>query len=71
MFDVGSGQTHQMDTCTATTLMMLEAGPLDLPALAAQVADELQLPNNAELSSVLMNTLEQLVSVGLIESTAP
>lgn len=71
VFDVGSGQTHQMDTFTATTLMMLEAGPLDLPALGAQVADELQLPNNAELSSVLINTLEQLVSVGLIESTTP
>ena len=27
VFDVGSGQTHQMDTLTATVLMLLEVAP--------------------------------------------
>ena len=71
VFDVGSGQTHQMDTLTAATLMMFESGPSDISRLASQLADELSLPNNRELSTALTGIVERLVATGLIEVTAP
>ena len=71
VFDVGSGQTHQMDTLTAATLMMFESGPSDIPRLASQLADELSLPNNPELSTALTGIVERLVAAGLMEPAAP
>lgn len=69
VFDVGSGQTHQMDTLTAVTLMIVEASPVDLHELVSRVADELLVPGQTELSSALSGILERLVAAGLIEST--
>ena len=70
VFDVGSGQTHQMDTLTAATLMMFESGPSDIPRLSSQLADELSIPNNPELLTALAAVLERLLAAGLIEATA-
>lgn len=67
MFDVGSGQTHQMDTLTAAILMVLEAGAVNFSDLAAQIADELLLPNDAEMIAALNDKLNQLLAIGLIE----
>lgn len=69
VFDVGSGQTHQMNTLAATTVMMFESGPMNLDALCSQVAADLSLPNSAEIETVLEDALAHLVAVGLIEST--
>lgn len=69
VFDVGSGQTHQMDTLTAVTLMMVEASPVHLPELASRVAEELLIPRDQELSTALSGVLERLVAAGLIETS--
>lgn len=71
MFDVGSGITHQMDTLTAVTLMMFEDAPAHLEELASSVAEELLIPNNEALADTLNGVLEQLVTSGLVEFTAP
>ena len=68
VFDVGSGQTHQMDTLTAVTLMMLEASPVHLPELVSRVAEELLIPCDQELSTALSGALQGLVAAGLIET---
>ena len=70
VFDVGSGQTHQMDTLTATTLMMFESGPMDLAALSSQVTADLLIPSSAEINTVLMGTVDHLVAAGLLESVS-
>lgn len=70
VFDVGSGQTHQMDTLTAATLMMIESGIVDSSGLLSAVAEELLLPNDSELLIAVTDVLEKLTMVGLIESNA-
>lgn len=69
VFDVGSGETHQMDTLSAATLMMLEAGAIDLSRLLKLLAEELLLPNSQELSIAVSDILRNLEIAGLIEST--
>lgn len=72
VFDVGSGQTHQMDTLTAVTLMMVEAVPVvDFPGLVSRVAEELLIPGSQALSDALSAILERLAAAGLIESKVP
>lgn len=72
VFDVGSGQTHQMDTLTAVTLMMIEAAPeSDFSGLVSRVAEELLIPGNQALSDALSAVLARLAAAGLIESTVP
>lgn len=71
VFDVGSGQTHQLDTLTAVTLMMIETAVLDHSELMSGVAKELLIPTDAELSDALNGVLERLVTAGLIESVVP
>lgn len=71
VFNVGSGQTHQMDTLTAVTLMMVEASPVDSSELVSRVAEELLIPGNQELSDVLNGILDRLATAGLIESAVP
>ncbi|MHB1198049.1 MAG: HPr-rel-A system PqqD family peptide chaperone [Polaromonas sp.] len=71
VFDAGSGQTHQMDTLTAVTLMMIEAAVLDHCELVSRVAQELLIPIDAELPDALKGVLERLVTAGLIEPVAP
>ncbi|WP_114971795.1 HPr-rel-A system PqqD family peptide chaperone [Rhodoferax ferrireducens] len=70
VFDVGSGQTHQMDTLTAVTLMMVEATSLSLSELVSWVAEEMLIPCDQELSHALSGILERLAAAGLIESAS-
>lgn len=69
-FDVGSGQTHQMDTLTATVLMLLETAPASQFDLATLTADALSIPIDHTFSGVLSGILEGLRGAGLIESLA-
>lgn len=71
VFDVGSGQTHQMDTLTAVTLMMIESAALDHSELVSRVAEELLIASPTELSDALNGVLECLLTAGLIESAVP
>jgi PqqD family protein of HPr-rel-A system len=70
VFDVGSGQTHQMDTLIAVTLMVIEAGAIDLPELIALVASELQLTNDSQLSIAITDVLKSLTDIGVLEASA-
>lgn len=69
-FDVGSGQTHQMDTLTATVLMLLETAPASLSELSMLTADALSIPNDHTFSTALSGILDGLRAVGLIENLA-
>lgn len=69
-FDVGSGQTHQMDTLTATVLMLLETAPASTFELAALTTDALSIPNDHTFSTALSGILGGLRAAGLIESPA-
>ena len=69
VFDVGSGQTHQMDTLTAATLLTLEASAGDIDQLVSRIANELTVPDGRELSNAVQGVLERLAATGLIEST--
>ena len=68
VFDVGSGQTHQMDTLTAVTLMMIDTSPVHFPELLCRVAEELLIPCDQTLSAALSGVLQGLVATGLIET---
>lgn len=70
IFDVGSGQTFQMDTLTAIILMMVEAAACNLPEIRARLGEELLIPNNHELSDAISGILQQLEGTGLIEVTS-
>lgn len=67
VFDVGSGQTHQLSPLTAATLMMLEGAASDLAELSASVASELVIAEDAQLASAISDALHDLQTVGLIE----
>ena len=67
VFDEGAGQTHQMNTLTAATLMTLESGPVSLSQLATEVAAELAIPIGEELDYALSGILKNLETAGLIE----
>jgi PqqD family protein of HPr-rel-A system len=67
VFDVGSGQTHQLSPVTAATLMMLETTSGDLVELSTRVASELGIAQDAQLASTVSEALDGLQAVGLIE----
>ena len=68
VFDVGSGQTHQMDTLTAATLMIIETAPASTDDILSQVSGDFIIPNDGALSDVLSIILTRLEDTGLIES---
>jgi hypothetical protein len=68
VFDEGSGQTHQMDTLTATALMVIDTVPIPFCELESRIADSLVLPKSRELSDALHRIASGLQSTGLIES---
>lgn len=68
VFDVGSGQTHQMDSLTAATLMVVEAAPARLVDLLSQVSEDFLIPSDGALPDVLAVILTRLEDTGLIES---
>jgi PqqD family protein of HPr-rel-A system len=67
VFDIGSGQTHEMDTMSAVILMYCESGWIALPQIVAGVATDLGLAPET-LVNFLQVTLEQFESIGLLES---
>jgi PqqD family protein of HPr-rel-A system len=69
-YDAAADDTHQLDPVAAITLMCLEAGPHDLGSLAAQVAVELDLPDDETLSQRLTELVQQFTQIGLIEPMA-
>ena len=71
VFDVGSGQTHQLDGLTALSLMSVEESPIALEELQERVSEEMLLPNDRDLHATLSDILQRLSAVGLIESTGP
>ena len=68
VFDEASGETHQMDTLTAVTVMMLEVEAADTETLSARISDELEIANDVELRLALIRILENLSTSGLIDS---
>lgn len=67
VFDVGSGQTHEMDSISAVALMYCENGWIRLPEIAAGVMSDLQLPKATCLSDALLRLLNQFTRQGLLE----
>lgn len=59
-----------MDTLTAVTLMVIEAGAIDLPTLLTTVASELLLPNDSQLSIAATEVLKSLTDIGVLEASA-
>lgn len=70
VFDVGSGQTHQMDTMSAVSLMHCENGWISLPDIAKGVMVDLDLTWPAELTDSLAALLNQFTNLGLLERRA-
>lgn len=67
IFDEGSGQTFLTDTLTAASLMVLENGATTLAELGARVAEDLPSIGRQELAALIGDSLEFLVSLGLVE----
>lgn len=67
VFDAGSGQTHQLDALTASTLMMLELAASSLDELTTRVADELDIAADEQLLNVVNEAVRGLRIAGLIE----
>jgi len=67
VFDIGSGQTHQMDTLTAATLMIVEAAPARMSDLLSKISEDFSVPSDSMLSNVLSSILTRLEITGLIE----
>lgn len=69
VFDDASGQTHQLDTLTARTLLAIEEAPRSIEVLMTDLATDLPLTIGT-LESTLPAIIEQLRSVGLIDIIA-
>ena len=67
VFDVASGDTHQIDELTACALLCLEEGPLDDEALVAEVAAATSLPEEA-IQPVLHGAVRELTRLGLVDT---
>lgn len=67
VFDVGSGQTHEMGTMSAVCLMYCENGWISLPDIAQGVMNDLDLSGAAALTDSLQAALSQFTSLGLLE----
>lgn len=70
VFDVASGQTHQVDTVSAVALMHCENGWIRLPAIVAGVISDLELPTAPHLPESLRLLLDQFTTLGLLEHTS-
>jgi PqqD family protein of HPr-rel-A system len=70
VFDVGSGQTHAMDTVSSVALMYCEEGWISLADISQGLMQELDLLPTAELSQSIRSALGQFTSLGLLEHRA-
>ena len=67
VFDVASGNTHQLDELTACALLCLEEGQLLAELLVTEVAAATHLPEEA-IEPVLRGAMVQLTQLGLVEN---
>lgn len=67
VFDVASGNTHQMDGLTACALLCLEAGPLDADALVCEIEAATSLPAES-IRPGLPGVIEQLTRLGMVDT---
>lgn len=67
IFDVGSGQTHAINTVTAVALMHCENGWVALKDLGKSVMADLELPLSYPIAEVLMPLLQQFAAMELLE----
>ncbi len=70
VFDVGSGQTHQLPALTAATLMMLELNSNDIVELTSRVSIELGIADDKDFANAVGEAVHDLQIAGLIESVA-
>ncbi len=68
IFNAGSAQTHQLNQFAADILMLLKPQPLELPELAARLAELYEnLEIDTEVFAYLQQTLQLLDEIGFIE----
>ncbi|TAM34144.1 MAG: HPr-rel-A system PqqD family peptide chaperone [Burkholderiaceae bacterium] len=67
VFDVGSGQTHEMDTVSSVALMHCEEGWVSLADITQGLVQDLDLSPTAGLSHSIESALSQFTNLGLLE----
>jgi len=67
VFDVGSGQTHEMDTVFSVALMHCEEGWVSLADITQGLIQDLDLSPTAGLSDSIESALSQCTNLGLLE----
>ncbi len=67
VFDVASGNTHQLDGLTACALLCLEAGPLDADALVGEIEAATSLSEDS-IRPALLGLIDQLIRLGMIDT---
>ena len=67
VFDVTSGNTHQIDGLTASALLCLEAGPLDADSLVGEIAAATSLCEEA-IRPALPDVIDQLTRLGMVDT---
>ncbi|MES2152902.1 MAG: HPr-rel-A system PqqD family peptide chaperone [Pseudomonadota bacterium] len=65
-----SGDTHLLNSTAMFLLLALQAGPADLPELAAAVRAEFEVDPDVVLEDQLATLLSELHSLSLIEARA-
>ena len=70
VFDVGSGQTHQLAPYTAATLLMLELNSHNIVELTSRVSIELDVSDDKNIADAVAEAVHDLQIVGLIEFLA-
>jgi PqqD family protein of HPr-rel-A system len=66
VFDLRSGSLAQLDTLGAAVLSLIEAGPVDEPAMLAALAQASGLAPDAGLQAALRQTLRRLLVDDLV-----
>ena len=67
VFDVASGNTHQIDGLTACALLCLEAGPIDAEALVAEIKAATSLSEDT-IRPALLGVIDQLTRLGMVDT---
>ena len=67
VFDVASGNTHQMDGLTACALLCLEAGPLDVDSLVDEIEAATSLSKES-IRPALPGVIEQMTRLGMVDT---
>lgn len=70
VFDVGSGQTHEMDTISSVVLMHCDGGWISLADVTRGLMRDLDLSLTIELFRSIESSLGQFTNLGLLEHRA-